>query len=193
MDVGEWLRGLGLGRYETVFREHAIDMDVLVDLTDGELAQIGVPLGDRKRLFKVIASLFETEPSPSSKEECSSGRSQPARESPMLLARGKEAERRPVAVMLCDLVGSPFQLRSTPRIGAIWSAPTSTLRRRRRRKWADASPWSSATGSWRCSDTRSRRRTIPNAPVRAALAIQRALAELNRESARSSRPSLSLA
>ena len=26
MDVGEWLRGLGLGRYETVFREHAIDM-----------------------------------------------------------------------------------------------------------------------------------------------------------------------
>ena len=48
MDVGEWLRGLGLGRYETIFREHAIDMDVLADLKDGELAQIGVPLGDRK-------------------------------------------------------------------------------------------------------------------------------------------------
>ena len=29
MDVGEWLRGLGLGQYETVFREHTIDMDVL--------------------------------------------------------------------------------------------------------------------------------------------------------------------
>ena len=52
MDVGEWLRGLGLERYETIFREHAIDMDVLADLTDAELAQIGVPLGDRKRLLK---------------------------------------------------------------------------------------------------------------------------------------------
>lgn len=51
MDVGEWLRGLGLGRYETVFRERAIDIDVLADLTDGELAEIGVPLGDRKRLL----------------------------------------------------------------------------------------------------------------------------------------------
>jgi hypothetical protein len=57
MVVGEWLRGLGLERYETVFREHAIDMDVLADLTDAELAQIGVPLGDRKRLLKAIARL----------------------------------------------------------------------------------------------------------------------------------------
>ena len=46
MDVDEWLRGLGLGQYETVFREHAIDMDVLADLTGAELAQITVPLGD---------------------------------------------------------------------------------------------------------------------------------------------------
>ena len=29
MDVGEWLRGLGLGQYEAVFRENAIDADVL--------------------------------------------------------------------------------------------------------------------------------------------------------------------
>ena len=68
MDVGEWLRGLGLGQYETVFREHAIDMDVLADLKDGELAQIGVPLGDRKRLLKAIASRCKIEPSSSSRE-----------------------------------------------------------------------------------------------------------------------------
>ena len=79
MDVGEWLRGLGLGRYETVFREHAIDLDVLADLTDGELAQIGVPLGDRKRLLKAIASLSKTEPISSSKEGAAASRSQPAR------------------------------------------------------------------------------------------------------------------
>ena len=58
MDVGGWLRNLGLDKYETAFREHAIDMDVLAELTDGELAQIGVPLGDRKRLLKAIASLW---------------------------------------------------------------------------------------------------------------------------------------
>jgi hypothetical protein len=68
VDVGEWLRGLGLGQYETVFREHAIDIDVLSDLKDGELAQIGVPLGDRKRLLKAIASRCKTEPSSSSRE-----------------------------------------------------------------------------------------------------------------------------
>ena len=67
MDVGEWLRGLGLGRYETVFREHAIDIDVLADLTDGELEKIGVPLGDRKRLLKAIASLCGLASRPRSK------------------------------------------------------------------------------------------------------------------------------
>jgi hypothetical protein len=58
MDVGGWLRNLGLDKYEAAFRENAIDMDVLAELTDGELAQIGVPLGDRKRLLKAIASLW---------------------------------------------------------------------------------------------------------------------------------------
>ena len=29
MDVGGWLRGLGLGQYEAVFRDNAIDADVL--------------------------------------------------------------------------------------------------------------------------------------------------------------------
>ena len=57
MDVGGWLRNLGLDKYETAFREQAIDMDVLAELTDGELAQIGVPLGDRKRLLKAIKPL----------------------------------------------------------------------------------------------------------------------------------------
>ena len=68
MDVDGWLRNLGLDKYEAAFREHAIDMDVLAELTDGELAQIGVPLGDRKRLLKAIANLSKTEPSRSSKE-----------------------------------------------------------------------------------------------------------------------------
>ena len=56
MDVGVWLRSLGLGRYEVAFSDNSIDADILPDLTDGDLAQLGVNLGDRKRLLKAIAS-----------------------------------------------------------------------------------------------------------------------------------------
>jgi SAM domain (Sterile alpha motif) len=34
MDVGVWLRSLGLGQHEERFRENKIDLDVLADLTD---------------------------------------------------------------------------------------------------------------------------------------------------------------
>ena len=92
MELGEWLRNLGLERYEAPFRDQAIDMDVLADLTEHDLSLLGVALGDRKRLQKAIANLalhslpHLTAPAP-----------RPARD---------EAERRLVAVMFCDLVGS---------------------------------------------------------------------------------------
>src|SRR5271165_3722099 len=94
MDVGAWLRGLGLGQYETTFRESEIDAEVLPDLTEGDLSQLGVPLGHRKRLLKAIAGLStaETDAKPLS----------PAPASPSMDA----AERRQLTVMFCDLVGS---------------------------------------------------------------------------------------
>jgi hypothetical protein len=103
MDAGEWLRGLGLGEYETAFRENAIDVDVLTDLTDADLAQIGVPLGDRKRLLRAIAGFSKIEPIFSVTEGAPPAEiNLPATPTPVPLA----AERRPVAVMFCDLVGS---------------------------------------------------------------------------------------
>ena len=45
MDVGVWLRSLGLGQYGAAFSENAIAADVLPDLTDGDLEKLGVPLG----------------------------------------------------------------------------------------------------------------------------------------------------
>ena len=36
-DIGEWLDGLGLGRYAEAFAENAVDLDVLPDLSDGDL------------------------------------------------------------------------------------------------------------------------------------------------------------
>ena len=63
MDIAQWLNGIGLGQYETLFREHEIDADVLVDLTEADLEKIGVPLGHRKRLMRAIASLSGSGPS----------------------------------------------------------------------------------------------------------------------------------
>jgi hypothetical protein len=40
MDVGVWLRSLGLGRYEAAFRENEIDERVLLSLTQEDLKEI---------------------------------------------------------------------------------------------------------------------------------------------------------
>ena len=54
MNVGEWLRSLGLGQYEQTFRDNKIDFDVFADLTDRDLDELEVKLGDRRRLLKAI-------------------------------------------------------------------------------------------------------------------------------------------
>jgi len=43
VDVGAWLRNLGLGQYEVAFLENEIDVEVLPDLTDADLEKLGVP------------------------------------------------------------------------------------------------------------------------------------------------------
>ena len=37
MDIGQWLRGLGLQQYEQAFRDNGIDVDVLPRLTGDDL------------------------------------------------------------------------------------------------------------------------------------------------------------
>ena len=94
MDVGDWLRSLGLGQYEALFRENEIDAEVLADLTDGDLEKLGVPMGHRKRLLKAIASLNAIE---TPAKATSPTPTPPAQD---------VAERRQLTVMFCDLVGS---------------------------------------------------------------------------------------
>ena len=66
MDIGGWLRSIGLERYEAAFRENAIDAEVLRDLTDQDLEKLGVLLGDRRRLLRAIAALDGTSAAASS-------------------------------------------------------------------------------------------------------------------------------
>src|SRR5215831_14533030 len=64
MDVGGWLRSLGLGQYEALFRASEIDADILPELTEVDLEKLGVPLGHRKRLLRAISGLTVAETSP---------------------------------------------------------------------------------------------------------------------------------
>ncbi len=93
MDVGAWLRGLGLGQYEGAFRESEIEADVLPELTEVDLEKLGLPLGPRKRILKAIANLGDADKA--------SGAVSLARPSPE-----DAAERRQLTVMFCDLAGS---------------------------------------------------------------------------------------
>ena len=58
MDVGGWLRRLGLEQYEAAFRENDIDETVLPSLTHENLKELGVAsLGHRVKLLDAIAAL----------------------------------------------------------------------------------------------------------------------------------------
>jgi class 3 adenylate cyclase len=101
MDVVEWLRGIGLGQYEATFREHEIDAEVLPELTEADLEKFGVPFGHRKRLIKAIAKLGNAAP-----EQSEAAPPRPAAHAAPPRAFRSDAERRPITVMFCDLVGS---------------------------------------------------------------------------------------
>jgi len=42
MDLGDWLRSLGLARYEAAFRDNDIDEEVLPSLTAEDLKDLGI-------------------------------------------------------------------------------------------------------------------------------------------------------
>jgi class 3 adenylate cyclase/predicted ATPase len=97
LDVSRWLLEQGLGHHAEAFAESGIAGDVLRDLTDADLKELGLNLGDRKRLLKAIAALPATLPAPDQPEAV-------ARSAPRVEAR--DAERRQLTVMFVDLVGS---------------------------------------------------------------------------------------
>jgi hypothetical protein len=57
MDIGGWLRILGLEQYEAAFQANAVNAEVLRDLTDQDLKKLGVRLGHRPKLLRAIAAL----------------------------------------------------------------------------------------------------------------------------------------
>ena len=85
-DVAAWLDELGLGRYCDAFEKNEIRAENLAQLKDGDLKELGLPLGPRRRLLDAL----KTEAPQETVDERASDR----------------AERRQISVLYCDLVGS---------------------------------------------------------------------------------------
>src|SRR5262245_1001979 len=97
MDLGVWLRSLGLEQYEAAFRRNAIDDSVLPSLTAEDLKELGVDaVGHRRKLLDAIAAL-----------RADAGvNASPGSFSAIDETAKDTAERRQVTVMFSDLVGS---------------------------------------------------------------------------------------
>src|ERR1700735_5326198 len=88
--IREWLDSHGLSEYADRFAENRIDLSILPDLTDDDLKELGILLGDCRRILRLIAELAPKPQVPA-----------------MSASRPLEgAERRQVTVMFADLVGS---------------------------------------------------------------------------------------
>ena len=90
--IAEWLASIGLGEYAERFRENAIDLSVVRDLTEQDLKDLGVLLGHRRKMLRAIVELQGEVP-----------------RTPQVGAKPASADhagRRQLTVMFCDLVGS---------------------------------------------------------------------------------------
>jgi class 3 adenylate cyclase len=126
VNIAAWLRDLGLERYADSFEANAIDHEVLSELTETDLENLGVLLGHRKKLLKAIAAL--------------AGQTQAqltltANAGTAPAATRPEAERRQLTALFCDLGGSTaLAARLDPEdmqavITAYQSACTEVIRR----------------------------------------------------------------
>ena len=54
MDIEQWLVENDLARFTKLFADNEIDYDVLDELAEADLTDIGIPLGARKKILKAI-------------------------------------------------------------------------------------------------------------------------------------------
>ncbi len=192
MDVVVWLRSLGLGKYEAVFRENEIDERVLPNLIQEDLKEIGVgPVGHRRILLDAIAALRNE----------ASAQTPPVTAAPVLpsaatptAAPVAEAvgERRHITVMFCDLVGSTSISAGLDAedwrdlVGAYLDAATAAVTEMGGHVAKKLGDGLMALFGYPVAQENDAERA-----ARAALSIQRALAEVNRKNAGTGKPALS--
>ena len=104
-NIRRWLIDLGLERFAPTFEREELTPDNLPELTDGDLKDLGLPLGPRKTILKAIEALRTSDTvllphSPNSITSKHSAETIPASDSAL------QEERRQLTVLFCDIVGS---------------------------------------------------------------------------------------
>jgi class 3 adenylate cyclase/predicted ATPase len=191
--ISEWLVKLGLERYAQAFIDNDIDVEVLRYLTDADLEKIGVSLGHRRKLLAAITELGGAatpaqHTARPTQQEADRATAAPLPASPSADVAG---ERRYLTVMFCDLVGS-----------------TGIAAKLDAEEWRDlvgsyldaASAAVNEMGGYVAKKLGDGLMCLFGYPLahendaeraaRAALSIQRALAELNRKNAGTAKPEL---
>ena len=100
-EISEWLEQLGMSEYTQRFAENRIDLSVLSDLTDQDLKELGIVLGDRRKILRAIGELGNAPASVKAPPII-----KPPPTPSVSAATETLAERRQVTVMFSDLVGS---------------------------------------------------------------------------------------
>ena len=191
MDVVVWLRSLGLGKYEAAFRENEIDETVLPGLTHENLKELGVAaIGHRLKLLDAIAALrsdasVQTPP-------VAAAPAPPSAATPTAVPVAEAVgERRHVTVMFCDLVGSTSISAGLDAedwrdlVGAYLDAASAAVTEMGGHVAKKLGDGLMALFGYPVAQENDAERA-----ARAALSIQRALAEINRKNAGSGKPAL---
>ena len=190
--IADWLEKLGMSEYAQRFAENRIDFSVLRDLTDQDLKDLGIVLGDRRKMLRAIANL-DSEPasaapaSPAARSPPAASTHPPSRR----LLRRSSASADYVTVMFCDLVGSTSisaQLDAEEwrdLVGAYLNAASAAVTEMGGHVAKKLGDGLMALFGYPVAQENDAERA-----VRAALSIQRALAELNRKNAGTGKPAL---
>jgi class 3 adenylate cyclase/predicted ATPase len=188
--VVDWLNKLGMSEYEQRFADNGINAAALPYLTDQDLKDIGVLLGHRRIMLAAIAALNAAS-TPAAAEPIAP---EPADAVPMPASSTLQVaagERRYLTVMFCDLVGST----------AISARLDAEEWRDLVRAYVDAASAAvTEMGGYVAKKLGDGLFVLFGYPVahendseraaRAALSIQRALADLNRKHADAGKPEL---
>jgi class 3 adenylate cyclase/predicted ATPase len=111
-ELGGWLKEHGLEAYLQIFSDNDIDFDILQELNDQDLKELGLSLGHRRKLLRALSECRSATrlaaPSEDVHVTTSISRDQEAAASlPEAVSKIRtEPERRHLTVMFCDLVGS---------------------------------------------------------------------------------------
>jgi uncharacterized protein YjiS (DUF1127 family) len=93
--IADWLENLGMSEYAQRFAENRIDFSVLRELTDQDLKDLGVVLGDRRKMLRAIADIEGLEKNaPAAPAKATAAQSRTPVASEPIPYRNTTAERR---------------------------------------------------------------------------------------------------